>query len=49
MRATVLQEAPLISKHIGDLINFFLTGGETQAYEPEVRCMSLNALLWTIR
>jgi len=43
------QETPLISKHIADLVNFFLTGGETKSYDDDVRCMSLNALLWTIR
>jgi hypothetical protein len=45
----LILETPLISKSIGDLVNFFLGAGENTGYDDEVRVLALNALLWTIR
>lgn len=45
----LILETPLISKSIGDLVNFFLGAGENTNYDDEVRVLALNALLWTIR
>lgn len=42
-------DAPLISKHINELTEFFLTAGGNKELDDELRCMALNALAWTVR
>ncbi len=45
----VLQETPLLSKHIPQLVEFFTTVGANTDLDAEFRNMTLNALTWVIR
>lgn len=42
-------EAPLLSKAIPDLVNFFLTSASNTNYDDSLRVMCLNCLLWTVK
>ncbi|TIB06359.1 hypothetical protein E3P96_00536 [Wallemia ichthyophaga] len=42
-------EAPLLSKAIPDLVQFFLTSASNSNYEDSLRVMCLNCLLWTVK
>lgn len=39
-------EVPIISNHIAELIDFFLTNGANQDHEEDLRLMCLNSLIW---
>ena len=45
----LILEAPILSKHIPQLVEFFLQCGANQGYDHELRIMALNALLWTVK
>ena len=45
----LILEVPLLSKHIPQLVGFFLKCGANRSYDDELRIMSLNALSWTIK
>ncbi|KAI5118112.1 hypothetical protein M0805_003466 [Coniferiporia weirii] len=45
----LILEVPLLSKHIPQLVQFFLQCGANRAYDDELRIMALNALSWTIK
>lgn len=45
----LILEAPLLSKHIPQLVEFFLKSGANMSFEDDIRIMSLNALSWTIK
>ncbi|TIB97245.1 ARM repeat-containing protein [Wallemia mellicola] len=42
-------EAPLLSKAIPDLVQFFLTSASNSNYDDSLRVMCLNCLLWTVK
>ena len=43
------QEAPLLSKHVPDLVNFLATISTRRDTDEEYRSMALNALIMTIK
>lgn len=45
----LILEAPVLSKHIPQLVEFFLHCGASREYDNELRIMALNALLWTVK
>lgn len=45
----LILEAPLLSKHIPQLVEFFLKSGANTAYNDDLRTMALNALSWTVK
>ncbi|ODO04783.1 hypothetical protein I350_05393 [Cryptococcus amylolentus CBS 6273] len=45
----LILEAPLVSKHVGDLVQFFLGVAGNKDVEDEMRCGALNVLSWVIR
>ncbi|KAH8108280.1 ARM repeat-containing protein [Phellopilus nigrolimitatus] len=45
----LILEVPLLSKHIPQLVQFFLQCGANRAYDDEPRIMALNALSWTVK
>lgn len=45
----LILEVPLLSKHIPQLVQFFLQCGANRAYDDELRIMALNALSWTVK
>ena len=45
----LILEVPLLSRHIPQLVEFFLKGGSNKTYDDELRIMSLNALSWTVK
>ena len=40
-------EVPIISNHVAELIDFFLTNGANKDHEEDLRLMCLNSLIWT--
>ncbi|WRT69118.1 uncharacterized protein IL334_006102 [Kwoniella shivajii] len=42
-------EAPLVSKHVGELVQFFLGVAGRKEVDDEMRCGALNVLSWVIR
>ncbi|KAN0062554.1 hypothetical protein ACQY0O_005086 [Thecaphora frezii] len=40
-------EVPIISNHIAELIDFFLSNGANKDHEEDLRLMCLNSLIWT--
>ncbi|KAG0362610.1 hypothetical protein BGZ54_008572 [Gamsiella multidivaricata] len=44
----LLLEVPILSKHIQNLIQFFLNVGANKTYEPVMRVQSLSFLMWAI-
>ena len=45
----LILEAPILSKHIPNLVQFFMQCGANRDYDDELRIMALNALVWTIK
>ena len=45
----LILEAPILSKHIPNLVQFFMQCGANRDYDDELRIVALNALLWTIK
>ncbi|KAL5537253.1 hypothetical protein ACEPAF_1076 [Sanghuangporus sanghuang] len=45
----LILEVPLLSKHIPQLVQFFLQCGANRSYDEELRIMALNALSWTVK
>ena len=45
----LILEAPILSKHIPNLVQFFMQCGANRNYDDELRIMALNALLWTVK
>ncbi|ELU44572.1 importin beta-4 subunit [Rhizoctonia solani AG-1 IA] len=43
----LILETPLLSKHMPQLVEFFLRCGGNKSYETSLRIMSLNSLTWT--
>lgn len=41
-------KAPILSKHVPHLVEFFLDCGTNPEYNDQLRIMALNALLWTV-
>jgi importin-4 len=46
---TVMQETPLLAKHIPQLVEFFTNVGANRNLEGDNRVMALNALTWIIK
>lgn len=44
-----LQEVPILSKSIPDLIEFLLRCGATTSFDQDLRILALNALNWTVQ
>lgn len=44
-----LQETPLLSKHMPQMVEFFLRCGGNKNYDTSLRIMSLNSLTWTVK
>jgi len=47
--STILQEVPILSKHIPELAQFLLQCGGNRSFDNEIRVMGLNALNWTVQ
>ncbi|CAE6471646.1 unnamed protein product [Rhizoctonia solani] len=45
----LILETPLLSKHMPQLVEFFLRCGGNKSYETSLRIMSLNSLTWTVK
>ncbi|CCO26172.1 putative importin subunit beta-4 AltName: Full=Importin-123 [Rhizoctonia solani AG-1 IB] len=45
----LILETPLLSKHMPELVEFFLRCGANKNYETSLRIMSLNSLTWTVK
>ena len=45
----LILETPLLSKHMPQLVEFFLRCGGNQQYDTSLRIMSLNSLTWTVK
>lgn len=45
----LFQEAPLLSKHVPELVNFLATTSSRRDTDDEHRSMALNALIMTIK
>ncbi|KIR63961.1 hypothetical protein I312_103764 [Cryptococcus bacillisporus CA1280] len=45
----LILEAPLVSKHVAELVQFFLGAASNKEVEDEMRCGALNVLSWVIR
>ncbi|PVV00661.1 hypothetical protein BB560_004946 [Smittium megazygosporum] len=43
----ILLEAPLLNKHLGELVNFSLAVGSNKELDENLRIMALNLLVWT--
>jgi len=46
---TSLQEIPLLSLHIPQLVQFFIQAGSNRNIDAELRVLALNALNWTVQ
>jgi importin-4 len=44
-----IQEVPILSKIIPDLVEFLLRCGGNRTFETELRILALNALNWTVQ
>ncbi|CAE6460527.1 unnamed protein product [Rhizoctonia solani] len=45
----LILETPLLSKHMPQLVEFFLRCGGNKDYDTSLRIMSLNSLTWTVK
>ena len=45
----LILEVPLLSRHIPQLVQFFLQCGANRSYDDELRIMALNSLSWTVK
>ncbi|KAG8748057.1 hypothetical protein FRC10_009809 [Ceratobasidium sp. 414] len=45
----LILETPLLSKHMPQMVEFFLRCGGNKNYETSLRIMSLNSLTWTVK
>jgi hypothetical protein len=45
----LVQEAPLLSKHIPQLVQFLLQYSGNRSFLEDIRNMTLNALNWTVK
>ncbi|BEJ16224.1 hypothetical protein CspHIS471_0508290 [Cutaneotrichosporon sp. HIS471] len=45
----LILDAPLVSKHVGELVQFFLGAAANAEVDETMRCGALNVLAWTIR
>ena len=45
----LVQEVPVLGKHIPQLVNFLLLVGANRSVDPELRVLALNALNWTVQ
>jgi hypothetical protein len=44
-----MQEAPLLGRHVPELVQFLIQCGGNRAFDDEQRVLALNALNWTIQ
>lgn len=44
-----LQDVPIVTPHLGNLVSFLLQAAGNQAYENDLRIMALNSVLWLIK
>ena len=45
----LILDTPLVSKHVAELVQFFLGAASNKEVEESMRCGALNALAWTVR
>ncbi|QRW00314.1 importin subunit beta-4 [Ceratobasidium sp. AG-Ba] len=45
----LILETPLLSKHMPEMVQFFLQCGGNRNYDGSLRIMSLNSLTWTVK
>lgn len=44
-----MQDVPIVTPHLGNLVSFLLQAAGNQAYENDLRIMALNSVLWLIK
>ncbi len=45
----LILDTPLVSKHVSELVQFFLGAASNKEIDETMRCGALNALAWTVR
>jgi hypothetical protein len=45
----LILDVPLVSKHVGELVQFFLGVSANKEVEESMRCGALNVLAWIVR